>query len=194
MKQKITHIGIDFGGKLNGTTAICYRENRRLTFWQSTKKQDSSEMIKEFVHLHKPDFVFIDVPLSLPGVYRGLKGCTDYMYRAADRVLDAMSPMFLGGFTARGIELKDYLISQSIIVYETYPADIKRKCGISKDTPLEEVHAIFSKYIKLPPAEVPQNTHQLDALACWVGGRAYFRDSHLLAGNSKEGQILTLDL
>lgn len=192
MKKKITHIGIDFGGKLNGTTVICYLKNRRLTYLQSTKKQDSSELIKEFVQRHKPDFVFIDVPLSLPGVYRGLKGCTEYMYRAADRELNAMSPMFLGGFTARGIELKDYLISQSVSVYETYPADIKRTCGISKETPFEKVHAMFSKYIPMPPAEVPQNSHQVDALACWLGGQAFFKNKHHLAGNAREGQILTL--
>lgn len=192
MEKKITHIGIDFGGKLNGTTVICYLKNRRLTYLQSTKKQDSSEMIKDFVSGHKPEFVFIDVPLSLPGVYLGLKGCTDYMYRLADRELDAMSPMFLGGFTARGIELKDYLESQGIKVIETYPADIKRKYGISKRTPLEESHKEFLKYIKLPPADLPQNNHQLDALACWAGGQAYLKNKHRFAGNPKEGLILTL--
>lgn len=192
MKKKLTHIGIDFGGKLNGTTAICYQENRHLTFRQSTKKQDSSEMIKEFVHLHKPDFVFIDVPLSLPGIYRGLKGCSDYMYRQSDRELDAMSPMFLGGFTARGIELKDYLESLGIQVFETYPADIKKICGIAKDTPLEESYSLFSQYIKLPPAKTPANNHQLDALVCWTGGAAYLKNKHHFAGNPKEGLILTL--
>lgn len=192
MKQKLTHIGIDFGGKLNGTTVICYLKNRRLAYLQSTKKQDASEMIKEFAANNHPQMVFIDVPLSLPGIYRGLKGCKEYMYRAADRELDAMSPMFLGGFTARGIELKDYLESFDIKVYETYPADIKRNCGIAKDAPLNDAHSFFSQYIKLPPADTPANPHQLDALACWTGGAAYLKNKHRFAGNPKEGLILTL--
>lgn len=192
MKKKLTHIGIDFGGKLNGTTVICYLKNRRLTFLQSTKKTDASEMIKDFVHEYRPGMVFIDVPLSLPGVYRGLKGCSDYMYRQSDRELDAMSPMFLGGFTARGIELKDYLESLGIQVFETYPADIKKICGIAKDTPLEESYSLFSQYIKLPPSDTPANNHQLDALACWTGGAAYLKNKHRFAGNPKEGLILTL--
>lgn len=89
------HLGIDYGSKLAGTTAICYQEGDALTIIQSEKKQDADRFINDTVESLKPEQIFIDAPLSLPAAYFG--NGDDYFYRDCDRQLKAMSPMFLGG-------------------------------------------------------------------------------------------------
>jgi uncharacterized protein len=93
--------------------------------------------------------VCIDAPLSLPGVFTGLAGCDDYFYRASDRALRAMSPMFLGGLTARAMRLANHSASRlarraaqreheqndehgHIHFYETYPAEAARRLALKE--------------------------------------------------------------
>jgi hypothetical protein len=97
-------LSIDYGSKLAGTTAVCFEKNNQLHLAQSVKKQDADAWLRQLISTKKPAAVYIDAPLSLPGVYRG-EG-SDYFYRAGDRAVGAMSPMFLGGLTARAMQLR----------------------------------------------------------------------------------------
>ena len=118
------HFGIDYGSKLAGTTVVTYDKDGKLYQKSSAKKQDADRMILSWVQSLKPDFVFIDAPLSLPAAYFG-KG-ENYFYREADIELKAMSPMFLGGVTARAISLKKQIEAEGVEVFETYPGGLVR--------------------------------------------------------------------
>ncbi len=96
-------VGIDYGAKLAGTTAISFVENNQIKTVQSVRKQNADTFCLDWISRLKPDFIMIDAPLSLPLAYFG-KG-DDYFYRQADRELKAMSPLFLGGLTARAMRL-----------------------------------------------------------------------------------------
>ena len=73
--------GIDYGSKLAGTTAIAFVENNLACLLQSERKQDADSFIREWVSAWNPTHLFLDAPLSLPGVYRGLPWCNDFFYR-----------------------------------------------------------------------------------------------------------------
>ena len=118
------HFGIDYGSKLAGTTVICFDENEKLNFRQSEKKQDADAFLEKLISEKQPDSVFIDAPLSLPNAYFG-KG-EDYFYRKCDREVGGMSPMFLGGLTARAIKLKSKSETPECPFYEIYPAQLVR--------------------------------------------------------------------
>ena len=73
----------------------------------------------------------IDAPLSLPGVYKGLLGTKNYHYRECDQQVGAMSPLFLGGLTARAMELKSWAEqSLSSTVIEVYPKLMAQKIAL----------------------------------------------------------------
>jgi len=112
-------MGIDYGAKKAGTTAICYQEGNRLFTSLSVKGADADDFCFQQIERLRPEFIMIDAPLSLPDAYFG-KG-DDFFYRQCDRELNAMSPMFLGGLTARAMRLADQLKSRQMLVYETYP-------------------------------------------------------------------------
>ena len=89
-------LGIDYGSKVAGTTAICrLTESGQFEFSCSTKGRDADLWIKKAIEEFLPESIYIDAPLSLPGAYYGKE--SNYFYRQADRELRAMSPMFLGG-------------------------------------------------------------------------------------------------
>ena len=113
--------GIDYGSKLSGNTVIAILNVNKVYFLDVDKNTDADEFIFNAAMHFKPDLVFLDAPLSLPKIYSGKGGC-DYHFRKADKELKAMSPMFLGGLTARAMQLKDRLETEvQTKVYETYP-------------------------------------------------------------------------
>jgi len=118
-------IGIDYGSKLAGTTAICFRNENNYQILQSKKNQDADIFILELLASLQPEVIGIDAPLSIPMVLRNEKTVLkhDYFYREADRQLKAMSPMFLGGLTARAMKLKYQILSHYPMckVIEVYP-------------------------------------------------------------------------
>ncbi len=119
--MKHTLFGIDYGSKLSGNTVIAILNINKIYFLDVDENTDADEFIYNAAMHFKPDVVFIDAPLSLPGLYCG-KNCTDYHFREADKQLKAMSPMFLGGLTARAMQLKARLEKEiPTKVYETYP-------------------------------------------------------------------------
>lgn len=125
-----TIFGIDYGSKLSGNTVIAiYREND-IFFMDVDTKVDADQFIQNAVEHFQPKLVFIDAPLSIPGVYKNLDGFDDYHFRIADREAQAMSPMFLGGLAARAMQLKAWLEAQTIEVIETYPRLMAKRLSL----------------------------------------------------------------
>ena len=185
-------IGIDYGSKLAGTTVICAAQDGVLHFFQSTKKQDADKFILDTVELFKPKLIVIDAPLSLPRAY--FDDSKDFFYRACDRKLSAMSPMFLGGLTARAIKLKSNLEEQKIRVLEGYPKALVEHLGLKIHYLKKDKTAIPFFLSKLNPS-VPikhntiSNWHQVDALLAWIIAYRATQKKALKIGNSKEGII-----
>ncbi len=114
-------VGIDYGSKLAGTTVIAFTEKDEVKIIQSKKKQDADQFILDFLKDYSPELVGIDAPLSLPGAFTDLNN--EFFYRECDKQLKAMSPMFLGGLTARAMKLN---ASLSVDLKEVYPGALAR--------------------------------------------------------------------
>ena len=123
-------IGIDYGAKMAGTTVIAHLHDEQLTLTQSVKKQDADKFVLEKVAAIQPTHLFLDAPLSLPGVYRSLPDCDSFFYRKSDQAVQAMSPMFLGGLTARAMQLAHQLQNQGLEIIEIYPAKLAERLGL----------------------------------------------------------------
>ncbi len=187
-------VGIDFGAKRSGKTALAIQDGSSIRLYQSTNKQDSDAFILEHLQDLKPGLIGIDAPLSLPGVYSDIPGCSDYHYRAADREAGAMSPMFLGGLTARAMSLTQVLKSRGWEVVETYPAMQARrlKLYIHFYKKTNEALATCTTMIQreLNEPVIPENWHQFDALLAFIGANRYRASTHNSLGNNTEGVIV----
>jgi len=193
--MKINFVAIDYGAVLAGTTAASFCVQGILQTIQTSKGENADIWLQDFVIKGSFSKVYIDAPLSLPGAYVG-KG-VDFHYREADRTLRAMSPMFLGGLTARAMKLASYLKKYNISCHEVYPA------AFVKDNP--EIHLLYNKkdrssvpktvdmLMKLLPVKLnssPDNYHQLDSIICWYIGYRHLSGIANVCGDSKEGVIL----
>ena len=190
-------VGIDFGSKLAGTTVIAFAKKEQIHFLQSKKKQDADQMISTFLEKEKPNRVFIDAPLSLPKVYRKPTDIDDFFYREADRDLKAMSPMFLGGLTARAMRLVAQ--NQKLIeveFFEAYPGFLAKCLHLSKLEYKKEAQYLkpltdqITDYYDLTLAKMPANWHQFDALLAYISGLRYRQGQHLTFGDPDEGLII----
>lgn len=192
-------IGIDYGSKTAGTTAIAYLQEHRIQFTQSVRKKDADQFIRQFVKTHHPQQIFIDAPLSLPGVFQGLPQHDDFFYRVSDREVKAMSPMFLGGLTARAMKLKHEVLQwdDGIRFHEVYPGHLARLLGLDRDQykkKMEYIPQHMEVLAPLLPYDLDraqcQNWHQFDALLAFLSGARYNRGEHKSFGNPQEGIIL----
>lgn len=198
MKQTLLHIGLDYGAKLAGTTAVAMLQKKELQVWQSIKGQDADAWLLKLIPELRPDTVFIDAPLSLPAVYGKLPASpiADYFYRTCDRQLQAMSPMFLGGLTARAIRLTAQLTTQGIRVIETYPAGLARLLfptvvGYKKDTrPSPRIIDVLQEPVGFRIATDISTWHQVDAVLAWISGQRYKQGVATTYGEAPEGQII----
>lgn len=188
------HLGIDYGAKLAGTTAICYEQEGQLLIQQSEKKKDADKFIQVMIDTLKPTAIFIDAPLSLPLAYFG-EG-DNYFYRDCDKVLKGMSPMFLGGLTARAIKLTKSYEKAGIPFYETYPAQIVKHYladiteGYKKQKViLVDFCKILEQQLPYKLAELPTNWHQVDGVLAWWAGWRYENGEVKIYGNENEGVI-----
>ena len=157
------HFGIDYGSKLAGTTVVCLENAGTLELHQSQKGKDADLFIRNLINLFRPEKVFIDAPLSLPAAYYGIG--SDYFYRVCDRELKAMSPMFLGGLTARAIKLASS--HPDVEFFETYPKALAQHLSLTGQS--EDKASLDSLQGELPLefSKRPENQHQYDAiLAC----------------------------
>jgi len=186
--------GIDFGSRLAGSTAICFLEKGKLGIIQSQKKQDADLFINDFIIHFMPGKVFIDAPLSLPAKYRGVGN--DYFYRMADREVSAMSPMFLGGLTARAVRLNDMLAEKGIDVFEVYPSHLVKAIFPStvniykKKDFLSDFMKALEKKVSYDLKEMPANWHQVDSLLAWISGYRFLKNEHKEFGDPSEGLII----
>ncbi|MCR9290226.1 DUF429 domain-containing protein [Saprospiraceae bacterium] len=186
------HIGIDYGSKLAGTTVVSFEQNKYLHFHQSDKKKDADGFLEKWIVERQPDAIFMDAPLSLPSVYVG-EG-DDYFYRKCDREVRGMSPMFLGGLTARAMRLKSKLESPSRPFYEIYPAhlirvifpDFKEKKTVSS---LPVFLEILEPVLPISLFESPKNWHQVDSILAWYSGWRKKKNLGISFGDSEEGLI-----
>ena len=194
MNNKTT-FGIDYGSKMAGTTVVAYLEKNQLKLMVSEKKKDADQMILKAVAALKPDLIAIDAPLSLPGVYTGLEGCHDHFYRQCDRETRAMSPMFLGGLTARAIKLKSQVPDVQFI--EAYPVKTGKDRGLEKynfRTKTAKYSEILKAIIKLTGwdidyADASVTGHHIDAaLALYTAHRFRANEAQCL-GDPFEGLI-----
>lgn len=192
-----THIGIDFGSKLAGTTVICVMgESGKIDFFSSVKEKDADEFITDRLLKCKAGAVFVDAPLSLPAVYAGKAGATDYFLRKADKELKARSPMALGGLTARAMHLHTKLKGQDVRFFETYPMAMAAVLDVERDaakTSKEElkyavsiVKAMYSLKLR---DDVVKNIHFLDALLACISAKRYDEGIAQVYGDEEEGLI-----
>lgn len=188
----IGHLGIDLGAKHAGTTAIAWRERGLFRFDRCSKGEDSDTWLRERVEHLAPAAIYIDAPLSLPAAYFG-RG-EDHFFRRADRLAGGMSPMFLGGLTARAIALAKTWRAKGIAVHEAYPAALVRHrwdyLGIQagKVIPRHKLRLMAGMF-ELPPPQ-PRDRHEADAWLCWLIGHRHEQGEALRFGTEDEGIIL----
>lgn len=184
-------MGIDFGSKKAGTTAIAYLNDSTLHFEQSKKGEDADLFLRSRIAAHQPHLVGIDAPLSLPAVYTN--GGNDYFYRKADRTLKAMSPMFLGGLTARAIKLKDWCKARDMDCHEVYPAGAVEHAypGLaSYKSDLKEANDHLLALTQLTWKGAPANWHQYDACLAYLTLVRLVEGRALSFGDANEGIML----
>ncbi len=192
-------MGVDYGSKLAGTTAAAMVENEQLHVWQSARGQDADEFLLKLIQDKRPNTVFIDAPLTLPKVYSQLPYTSgaDFFYRTCDREVQAMSPMFIGGLTARAIKLRTILSEQGIALLETYPSQLAHvllpdEKGYKKDlATLPVIAQLLQDQIRpISFAQPPQDWHQFDALLAWYSGYRHHSGEAILYGDAQEGRII----
>ena len=104
--------------------------------------------------------------------------------------------MFLGGLTARAIQLKKELESEHPLkVLETYPGHLGRMINpVHYKKKIDSLSYFFVQLKKQIPrnlmVEEPQNWHQLDAILAWLSGHRFFNDQATEYGDPEEGTII----
>jgi len=201
--------GIDYGAKLAGTTVVAWLSGRTLQFSASAKKQNADRFLLDFFSDRPPGKIFIDAPLSLPKVYRRgsndsppassfatEEDLPDFHYRACDRALGAMSPMFLGGLTARAMKLAFQLRRDGHTVQETYPGMLARHLelttsGYKGDKKEIErcLNIAINTFDVTCPAELLLNWHHFDALLALSSALRHERREATIVGD-EEGLIV----
>lgn len=197
MQDKAPLVGIDYGSKLAGTTVMAYSHDRQeVRFLSSRKGEDADAFLLKLLRGLRPDQVFMDAPLSLPGVYKGLPGFSDYFYRQADRNLKAMSPMFLAGLTARAMQLSTTLKKEGIHCFEVYPAALAAYLNFQSQGYKKQKEALFNlkgqlieKYHLKFPDGLPNSWHYFDALLALLSGLRYEQQLVKREGVEEEGLI-----
>ncbi len=189
--------GIDYGSKTSGFTCIAFLEGNKIHMHQSAKNNDADLWLKGLIQKYQPLLVGIDAPLSLPGALKGLAGFSNFHYRLADIEARAMSPMFLGGLTARAIELSTWmqneLPSHTIEVYPKLAAealDLDMKRYKKDNTYLQNSLAILFERVHWMVDHLNiSNWHQFDALLALYTAEKYSLKTASSCGNEEEGLI-----
>ena len=196
-ENRLPFLGIDYGSKLAGTTVVAFANNRSIVdFKTSEKKKDADKFLIKIVNELKPEFIFLDAPLSLPGVYTNPEKFDDYFYRKGDKILKGMSPMFLGGLTARAMRLKRAFENKGIKVIEIYPAihaqrlELKAYNYKKQLQYIPDVLAILQHNLPLKVDWTSIKTwHQVDALLAYYAGSRYINGDAESFGDADEGMI-----
>lgn len=197
--------GIDYGSKLAGTTVIAFVNPKNgIEFAASSKNKDADSFILEWAKTYQPESIFLDAPLSLPGVYQHLAGFNDYFFRVADKAVHAMSPLFLGGLTARAMQLQANLEKVNVKIVEVYPAYLAKILALNNlyykkekahmPTLLTQLSQsfdrAFAESLSLQVASSLPSWHHFDALLALLSGMRYLTQQHLTFGEAAEGLII----
>lgn len=182
--------GVDFGARFAGTTVVCFDEGQCLVLERVARGQDADAALRAFVARRRPHAVYVDAPLSLPSAY--LHGGSDFFYRECDRMLAAMSPMFLGALTARAIQLKHTLAPAP--VFEVYPRAAARLLEQQQVRGYREARpraylARLQRCLPLPFCGVVTSWHDIDAILAWWSGWRHRRGEACAFGDPSEGVI-----
>jgi uncharacterized protein len=196
LNRDLVLAGIDYGAKLAGTTAMAvWYKDKCIRIHHSMKKQDADQMIDHVCRDICEGFIGIDAPLSLPGIYKGLPECRDYFFRQCDLQLSAMSPMFMGGLSARAIQLANKLRESGQCVIEVYPSALKRlffTLGDIKANPSTRHVDFFESYFEAEVVfedGVKITSHALDSLCALMSVHRFTKGESQCAGNESEGTI-----
>lgn len=194
-----TYFGIDYGSKFTGNTVIAILEGMDILFMEVEKKVNADQFILNAANHFKPDWIFLDAPLSLPIVYRDPEKGENFHFRQADLECRAMSPMFLGGLAARAMELKTELEAKDIPVFETYPRIRAKLLGLetlgyktkkSAIAPcLAQIKKGLNPNLSLSTGDV-KTWHHLDALLALLSAMAHETEDCQVYGTLEEGRIL----
>jgi predicted nuclease with RNAse H fold len=188
--------GIDFGSKSAGTTVVASLEDGTISLHRSEKKSDADAFLSSLVQSVRPSTVGIDVPLSLPGVYRGIANTEDYFYRQGDKLLHAMSPMFLGGLTARAMRFAAELRAKGIAVVEVYPAALVKYISLPADHYKKDLSAFMDAVeisclsLGLSKLPIVADWHECDAILALMSTVRLTSGFATQVGDKLEGQIV----
>jgi uncharacterized protein len=190
--------GVNLGSRLSGNTVVCIFNFGKIHFMQVDKDVDADAFLLKAVRHFKPQHIFMDAPMSLPGKYRGLEKCDNYHFRKADIELKAMSPMFLGGLTARAMELKESIEALEIPIFETCPRKMASLMGL-QDLGYKTGKAALSACrsslksrmnpaIQMDCSEI-STWHHLDALLATLSALNLVSGQEKIFGDKEEGCI-----
>tara|TARA_B110000503_G_C7166513_1_gene422139 strand:+ start:4904 stop:5491 length:588 start_codon:yes stop_codon:yes gene_type:complete len=191
-------IGIDFGAKMAGTTVIARMyDHNKVDFFASAKNQDADQFIKDFIESNEDVWLaYLDAPLSLPKVYSQDGTDGNYFYREADKATGAMSPMFLGGLTARAMKLSVELTKLGVKVVETYPSKLAEVLKLKDKNYKKDRHQIAALCEELKEVsgflfdnEQVETWHHFDSLLCLYSAKRHEIQAAMIFGNIEEGTI-----
>ncbi len=190
--------GIDYGSKMAGTSVFCKLDlaDFQLVFSSSLPKKDADVFLKKEIEETNPLYLFIDAPLSLPLCYKKTIAHPDFFFRKADRELNAMSPLFLGGLTARAMKIKYESEKKGINCYEAYPALQAKRLGLNpllykkekKHIP-DILEKIQSSYPLFKIKQDLTTWHQVDALLALIAAYRFYKNEYFIFGDEEEGLI-----
>ncbi len=192
-KKSVTIIGIDYGAKLAGTTVLAISQNtKEVTIISCRKNEDADAFILQHLKEYPNGIVCIDAPLSLPIVYKQPEKSSEYFYRICDKLLQAMSPMFLGGLTARAMQLKAKI---SLPFYEVYPAALANELSLKTLQYKKETAAIKNvaekvlQHFNIKCTHIFTTWHEVDALLALCIGLRVQNKTATAYGDAEEGII-----
>lgn len=183
-------IGVDYGAKTSGLTRIAKMNEQELIVHAIDKNKDADHLLFNFINDNEVQYCFIDAPLSLPGVYKNKNGYDNFFFRECDKELRAMSPMFLGGLTARAMKLKSDFGTKCNFI-EVYPKMSARTLRLDHyfefdfNACLKKIESKFEIAIMCQKLDI----HSIDAVLAWQTGKRYFEDDARVAGKKDEGWI-----
>jgi predicted nuclease with RNAse H fold len=187
--------GIDYGAKQAGTTVIAFLENKKVSFEQTLKKQDADVFLEKRITEKRPSIIGIDAPLSLPLVYKKALREPNFFFRKADIALGAMSPMFLGGLTARAMKFASFCHERAVPILEVYPAALAKQMNLDvwnykkKNVRYKEIIDFLMKNWDVDAIQIPENTHQLDAILALHTVWRYECQTAQYFGEQQEGLV-----
>lgn len=193
--MKPEYVGIDYGKQKAGTTAIAFiSPSGDLQLTSTEKNQDADRFIKNQLAHSSIQEAFIDAPLTLPAAYYR-NDHSDFFFRQCDRAISGMSPMFLGGLTARAIRLKSELKALNIRLMEAYPSKMATILGLrdigykKQKSYLRDVEEAIKSNHQLTIKDSLNSWHEVDAVLTALIHMRYAKNQHQTFGQAEEGLV-----